>query len=313
MTRIALVTGASSGFGRMIATDLARAGHTVYASMRATRGRNAATVAELASLARWEAIDLRAIELDVQDEASVLAAVEAITAEHGRIDVLVHNAGHMVWGPAEAFTVEQLAQQYDVNVLGTHRVNRAALPHLRAAGDGLLVWVSSSSVAGGVPPLLGPYFAAKAGMDALAVCMAKELAPFGIESAIVVPGAFTKGTNHFAHAGEPADAEAATAYASAYPDGFYDRMRDALAATIPDDADPQAVAAAVTRIVAMPRGTRPLRTMVDPASDGSAVSFAVIDRVREQFLDRIGFSDLLRPRYEARPGMVSIAKSDEVV
>lgn len=313
MTMIALVTGASSGFGRMIATDLARAGHTAYASMRATQGRNAATVSEITSLGKWESIDLRTIELDVQDEASVRAAVEAIVAEHGRIDVLVHNAGHMVWGPAEAFTVEQLAQQYDVNVLGTHRVNRAALPHLRTAGDGLLVWVSSSSVAGGVPPLLGPYFAAKAGMDALAVCTAKELAPFGIESAIVVPGAFTKGTNHFAHAGEPADAGVAAAYASAYPEGFCDRMRDALAATIPDDADPEVVAAAVTRIVAMPKGTRPLRTMVDPASDGSAVSFAVIDRVREQFLDRIGFPGLLRPRCEARPGTVSIGKADEVV
>lgn len=93
----------------MIATDLARAGHTAYASMRATTDRNAGAVADIAPLAASESIDLRAIDLDVQDEASVVAAVEAIVAQHGSIDLLVHNAGHMVWGSIEAFSVEQLA------------------------------------------------------------------------------------------------------------------------------------------------------------------------------------------------------------
>jgi NAD(P)-dependent dehydrogenase (short-subunit alcohol dehydrogenase family) len=70
---------------------------------------------------------------------------------------------------------------------------------MRAAKQGLLVWVSSSSSAGGTPPYLAPYFAAKAAMDALAVQYARELSRWGIETTIVVPGAFTKGTNHFAH------------------------------------------------------------------------------------------------------------------
>src|SRR6476659_10604515 len=87
----------------------------------------------------------------------------------------MHNAGHMSFGPAEAFTPEQLAELYDVNVLSTQRVNRAALPQLRKQGRGLLVWVSSSSSAGGTPPYLAPYFAAKAGMDAMAVVYAREL------------------------------------------------------------------------------------------------------------------------------------------
>ena len=297
MTKVVLVTGASSGFGRMMATDLARAGHIVYASMRDIVGKNAHTAADIAMLADRESIDLRAIELDVQDEASIAAAVDTIITAQGRIDVCVQNAGHMVLGPTEAFTPEQLAQQYDVNVVGAHRVCRAVLPHMRKARDGLLVWTSSSSVAGGVPPLLGPYFAAKSGMDALAVCYAKEIAPFGVETAIVVPGAFTTGTNHFAHAGEPADPVVAAAYNEGYPAGFLDRMNDALAATVPDDADPDAVGRAVVEIVAMDKGKRPLRTMIDPASDGSAVSFAVIDRVREQFLDRIGSPELLHPAH----------------
>ncbi len=296
MKRIALVTGASSGFGRMIANALAGAGHTAYASMRSLSGGDAHRVEEVAAHARDHGVDLRTVELDVRSDRSAAAAVDRIVAEHGRLDVLVHNAGHMAYGPSEAFTPEQLAELYDINVLGCQRVNRAALPPMRRAGRGLLVWIGSSSVAGGVPPLLGPYFAAKAAMDALAVAYARELAPFGIESAIVVPGAFTTGTNHFAHAGEPADEACAADYARGWPDKFADRVREALAATVPDDADPADVARVVAAIVDAPHGRRPFRIVVDPADDGAAVSYAVIDRVREQFLDRIGLADLRHPR-----------------
>lgn len=293
MSDIVLVTGASSGFGRMIAIALAAEGHTVYASMRDVGGRNAENARALADHAKAQAVDLRSIELDVQSDASAEAAVKQIIAEHGRLDVLVHNAGHMVYGPTEAFLPEQLAALYDVNVLGTQRVNRAALPQMRAARRGLLIWIGSSSVTGGIPPLLAPYFAAKAGMDALAVSYARELAPLGIETSIVVPGAFTRGTNHFAHAGAPADRARAEQYETSLPPGFSDRMLAALAKTVPHDADPELVADAVARIVAMPFGRRPFRIVIDPASDGAAVSNAVIDRIREQFLQRIGFADLL--------------------
>ena len=299
MKQVVLVTGASSGFGRMIADAIAGAGHTAYASMRGLSSDNAHQVQEVAAYAADHGVDLRTVELDVQSDASVSTAVETIIAAHGRLDVLVHNAGHMVTGPSEAFTPEQLAQLYDVNVLGCQRVNRAVLPHMRGAGRGLLVWIGSSSVAGGVPPLLGPYFAAKAGMDALAVTYARELAPLGIETSIVVPGAFTTGTNHFASAGAPADTTCAEAYARRWPDRFAERMRDALAGTVPDDADPQEVARAVRRIVDAPFGLRPFRVVVDPASDGASVSYAVIDRVRTEFLHRIGFADLLHPTPKA--------------
>ena len=295
MGQIILVTGASSGFGRMIATDLASAGHTAYASMRGTAKRNAKTVADIAATATERDIDLRTIELDVQDDASIGAAVADIMRKHGRIDVIVHNAGHMVYGPLEAFTPEQLAELYDINVLGTQRVNRAVLPHMRAAKAGLLVWTSSTSVMGGIPPLLGPYFAAKAGMDQIAVCYARELAPLGIETAILVPGAYTKGTNHFPNAGKPEDEARAKAYEDAWPADFAKRMQDALAATDPEDSDPGEIGRAVVSIVDLPAGKRPFRTVIDPADDGSAVSFPVVDRVRAQFLHRIGFPDLLHP------------------
>src|SRR6201996_2265900 len=205
MNKTIIVTGASSGFGLMAAQSLATAGHTVFAGMRAITGRNAAQVEAVRAFAADNKADLRAIELDVVSQSSVSDAIDSVIRTRGHIDVIVHNAGHMVFGPSEAFTPEQLAELYDVNVLSTQRVNRAALPQLRKQKQGLLVWVSSSSSAGGTPPYLAPYFAAKAGMDAMAVVYARELARWGIETSIIVPGAFTGGTNHFTHSGRPAD------------------------------------------------------------------------------------------------------------
>ncbi len=211
MKYVIVITGASSGIGQLTAHALAKAGHTVYATMRDTAGHNKPQVEAAAKFSADHKVDLRTIELDVLNQRSVDTAIQKIIADNGRIDVLIHNAGHMVFGPAEAFLPEQLAELYDVNVLSTHRVNRAALPQLRKQKQGLVIWVSSSSAAGGTPPYLAPYFAAKAGMDAMAVVMSRELTLWGIETSIIVPGAFTGGTNHFAHSGRPADKERAAA------------------------------------------------------------------------------------------------------
>ena len=293
--QVILITGASSGFGRMTAEALALAGHTVYASMRDIAGHNAANAGEMAATSARDGVELRPIELDVQSEASAGAAVETVIGEAGRIDVMVHNAGHMVFGPAEAFTPEQLAEQYDTNVLGTQRVNRAVLPHMRAAKQGLLVWVSSSSSAGGTPPYLAPYFAAKAAMDSLAVQYARELSRWGIETSIIVPGAFTKGTNHFAHAGRPADQARAAEYEAGPFKGFEAQLQQAFADIVPDDADPARVADAIVEVVAAPFGKRPFRVHYDPSQDGADVGFAVLDRLRKEMLRRIGLADLLSP------------------
>jgi NAD(P)-dependent dehydrogenase (short-subunit alcohol dehydrogenase family) len=172
--------------------------------------------------------------------------------------VVIHNAGHMVLGPTEAFTPEQIAAVYDTNVLSTQRVNRAVLRAMRAQR-------------GGTPPYLGPYFAAKAAEDALAVSYAAELTRFGIETTIVVPGSFTSGTNHFANAGTPADEYIATAY----------------------EGDPFEVARQIVKVVDTPKGSRPFRVYVDPADDGAEAVFRVGDRVRRWFYQRIGLADLL--------------------
>jgi NAD(P)-dependent dehydrogenase (short-subunit alcohol dehydrogenase family) len=295
MNQVIVITGASSGFGALTARALARAGHIVYASMRETGGRNAPRVAEAARYAAEHKVDLRTVELDVGDQASVDAGITRIIAEAGRLDVVIHNAGHMSFGPAEAFTPEQFAQLYDVNVLSTQRVNRAALPQLRKQGKGLVLWVSSSSARGGTPPYLSPYFAAKAAMDSLAVSYASELSRWGIETSIMVPGAFTKGTNHFAHSGKPADEARAAEYDEGPYAGVTAQALEGLASLEPTDADAGAVAEAIVEIVGMEHGTRPFRTHVDPSEDGCEIVNGVADRVRAELFRRIGLEDLLRP------------------
>lgn len=289
---VVVITGASSGFGALTARVLADAGHTVYAGMRQTTGRNAPQVQAAADYAHEHKVDLRSIELDVNSQDSVDTAIARIEAEHGRIDVLIHNAGHMVTGPAEAFTPDQLAELYNVNVLSTQRVNRAALPGMRRRGQGLVVWVSSTSVKGGTPPYLAPYFAAKAGMDSLAVSYAGELARWGVETSIVVPGSFTSGTNHFAHSGRPDDTTVEAEYETRYA-GLMDQVAAKLAALAPEGASASLVSDEIARIVALPAGERPFRVHIDPADDGSEEVSEVADRIRREFLTRIDLADLL--------------------
>jgi NAD(P)-dependent dehydrogenase (short-subunit alcohol dehydrogenase family) len=296
MRKVIIVTGASSGFGALAARELAKAGHTVYASMRETKGRNAPQVVEVQKFARDNSVDLRTVELDVASDTSVAAGIETVLSEHSRLDVVVHNAGHMVFGPAEAFTPEQFANLYDINVLSTQRVNRAALPYMRKQGAGLLVWVSSTSTRGGTPPFLAPYFAAKAAMDSLAVSYASELARWGIETSIIVPGAFTKGTNHFLHAGAPRDQERLVEYDNGPYAGVAEQALKELAGLEPPDADVGQVASAIVRVVDTPFGKRPFRVHIDPSQDGAEVVAAVADRVRREMFRTIGLADLLSPR-----------------
>jgi NAD(P)-dependent dehydrogenase (short-subunit alcohol dehydrogenase family) len=290
-----LITGTSSGMGERMAYALAQRGHHVFASMRGIAGKNAARADAARHFAAAESVDLRPLEMDVLDEASVAAAVSDVVRERGGIDVLIHNAGHMVTGPAEAFTTEQCAAMYDVNVLGTQRLNRAALPVMRAAGRGLVVWIGSTSTRGGTPPYLAPYFAAKAAMEAFAVSYAAELAPWGIETSIVVPGIYVSGTNHFAHAERPADEAVLRDYAGGPTRDIPERIRAGQQGVVPVDADVGEVARAVVRVVEAPFGERPFRVTVDPVDGGSDVVSMVADRVRSEMFRRIGMGDLLKP------------------
>jgi len=294
MKSIILVTGASTGIGRLSAQALAEAGHVVYATMRDVAGRNRARADEVRALAAQKDIALYPLELDVLSQESADAAANTIISEQGRIDVVMHNAGHLVVGPSEAFTPDEMVKVFDTNVFGAQRVNRAALPHMRHLESGLVLWISSTTTKGGFPPFMGPYGAAKAAMDSLAVSMSYELARFGIETSIVVPGAFTKGTAHFPSAGKPADQ--ARAYAYARYDSIMDQIAERLGALTPEHADPQAVADEVVRIVGLGKGLRPMRSVIDFVGDGAAEVLEVSERVRIEFAHRIGISDLLQAK-----------------
>src|ERR1700757_3595656 len=295
MKKVIVITGASSGFGELTAHELAKAGHIVYASMRETTGRNAPQVETAKKFAAENKVDLRTIELDVASQESVDSAIQRIVSENGRFDVVIHNAGHMVFGPAEAFTPEQLAELYDINVLSTQRLNRAALPVLRQQGKGLVLWVGSTSTRGGTPPYLAPYFAAKAGMDALAVSYAGELARWNIETTIIVPGAFTSGTNHFAHAGSPEDKARSKEYESGPTANLAEAIMKGFELTAAPHADALDVAKAIVKVVDMPFGTRPFRVHIDPANDGAEIVNGVADRARAELLRNMRLADLLRP------------------
>jgi len=292
--QIILLPGAGSGIGKLSARSLAEAGHVVYASMRDIAGRNAPRAAELRALAAARGLELHPLELDVLSQDSADAAAATIVREQGQLDVVMQNAGHLVVGPTEAFTPEEIVKVFDTNVLGAQRVNRAVLPYLRRQESGLMLWISSTTTRGGFPPFMGPYGAAKAAMDSLAVTLAYEIARFGIETSIVVPGAFTRGTDHFPSAGKPADAATAAAYGRY--DGLMDRIGAKLSALTPEHADPQAVADEIVRIVGLPAGQRPMRPVIDFVNDGAAEVFEVSERLRIEFAHRIGMADLLEAK-----------------
>jgi NAD(P)-dependent dehydrogenase (short-subunit alcohol dehydrogenase family) len=293
MKNIVVVTGASSGFGALTSRALPRAGHTIYASVLETTGRNEPQVKEVEEYAIEHHVDLRAIELDVSSQESIDVALKTIISENGRLDLVIHNAGHTGFGGTEAFTPEQLAQLNDTILLGTQRVHRAALTHFRKQRKGLVDWLSSSNTHAGTPPYLAPYFAAKAAMDSLAVNCASQLARWGIETSNLVPGAFTSGTNHFKNAGFPNDNERATEYDPTAHKGLADQIQMGLAPCMPPDADVGAVTDTILKVVDMPFGKRTFRVHIDPAQDGCEVVNAVADRIRAEFLSRIGLGDLL--------------------
>lgn len=292
MSSVVLVTGAATGIGNLTARALAAAGHTVYASMRGVAGRNAGHANELLELGRRDGQDLRVVELDVQSEASAEAAVATILHEAGRLDTVVHNAGHLYVGYVEAFTPEDIQRLIDVNTIGIQRVNRAVLPHMRERRSGTLVYVgSTTSVV--VPPFLGPYVASKVAADALAQTTAYEVSQFGIETAIVMPGPFTQGTEHFPNASRAGDEERSRAYAELDP--LVERNEAATSSLFGPgvDADPTAVAEEIVRILALPAGTRPFRSVVDFSNAGVEEVNEVLRWAQERFLTRLGFGRLL--------------------
>src|SRR6266571_6649901 len=184
-----LVTGGNSGFGRLIVETLARQGAHVFAGMRDPGGKNAQAAAELRTLAEQEHLALDIVSLDVTDDTSVQQAIDSIVQKSGRLDVVVNNAGVSYTGPLETFSIAQVQQQFETNVFGVWRVNHAALPYMRAQKSGLLLQIGS--VVGRIAfPFVGLYGAPKFALEGLTESYRYELAPFGIDAAIIEAGTY---------------------------------------------------------------------------------------------------------------------------
>lgn len=288
-----LITGAATGIGNLTARALAHAGHRVYATMRDPETRNAAHAAELRDLAAAERLDLHVLELDVASQASTDRAVADVIDDAGTLDVVIHNAGHLVTGYVEAFTAEEIAHLIDVNTLGVQRLNRAALPHLRGRGHGTLLYVGST-IPVTTPPFLGPYVVSKAAMDSLALVTSYEVAPLGIETVIVMPGAFTQGTDHFPKAGRPADATDVTAgYRALAPLAARNEAATEGLFAPGTRADPALVAEEIVRILTLPFGRRPFRAVVDLTRSQVEQANAAVLQARTDFVRRMGFEQVL--------------------
>jgi NAD(P)-dependent dehydrogenase (short-subunit alcohol dehydrogenase family) len=258
--KVSVVTGASSGFGRLLAEKLARSGYVVHATMRDVLGRNRPTATALAQLAAREHLPLYVEEMDVTSDEQVARTIDGIVRDEGQIDVLVNNAGLLCGGVTEAFTPEEFRAQLDVNVLGAFRTTRAVLPAMRRQQSGLLVHVSAFTGRLAVP-FFAVHCASKWALDALGESLRYELAPFGIDSVIVEPGPFN--TRLFEQARRPADQARCAEYGptAAISSTLFTAF-DQLFATDRQGTDPQLVVDAICTLIHTPAGQRPLRTVI---------------------------------------------------
>jgi NAD(P)-dependent dehydrogenase (short-subunit alcohol dehydrogenase family) len=280
--QVVLITGSSTGFGRLFAETVARKGHTVFATMRDPGGRNAKNASEIRTLAEKHALPIYVLELDVTDDASVERAVDAAIAKAGRIDVAINNAGYFVSGLAEAVTTEQAQRLLDANFFGPVRVNRAVLPHMRRQRSGVLMHISSG--AGRVVlPSMGLYCASKFALEALAEAYNYELAAQGIESVIVEPGQYE--TPIFGNTVTAADEARTNTYGAVKQ--FPDKINAALSSTA---GNAQEVADTVLRIIETPAGDRQLRYFVSPQNFGVDEINALSKQVQANVLEAFGLA-----------------------
>ncbi len=280
--QVVLITGSSTGFGRLFADTLARKGHTVFATMRDLGGRNAKNTSEIRALAEKESLPIHVLEMDVTNDASVERAVDAAIAKSGHIDVAINNAGYYLTGLEEAVTTEQAQRLMDTNFLGPVRVNRAVLPHMRRQRSGVLMHVSSGA-GRVVVPAAGFYCASKFALEALAEAYSYELAGQGIESVILEPGQYE--TPVFGNTVTAADEVRSNAYGAAKE--IPAKINAALSSTA---GNPQDVADVVLRIIETPAGEKQLRYFVGPQDFGVNEINAVSKRVQTSVLEAFGLA-----------------------
>ncbi|MEM6965506.1 MAG: SDR family oxidoreductase [Bacteroidota bacterium] len=287
MSQKILITGASGGFGKLTAKTLLQQGHHVAASMRNAEGRNKEHADEL------RAAGATIVEIDVTNTDSVNNGVQQAIDALGGLDVVVNNAGVGVLGLQEQFTPEDWQRLFDINVFGVQRVNRAALPHLRGQGSGLLVQISSL-LGRMTMPFYGPYNASKWAVEALAENYRTELSGFGVDSVIVEPGGYP--TSFFDSLIKPSDHSQDESYGEMThaPKAMFDNFEGALASN--PAQNPQDVADAIAKVIGTPAGERPFRTVVDKMGMGAPIEpyNESLRQLTEGVYGAFGMGDMLK-------------------
>ncbi len=254
-----LITGCSSGFGRLGAEHYARLGAKVFATMRNLPRPEAA---ELEALAKSDKLDITVLEIDITNDAQVKSGVAAaLKATGGKLDVLINNAGMSIAGPIEAQDMDATQLIFDTNVYGAHRMARAVLPSMRANKSGYIFNVSSQ-LGRVIIPGFGQYSPTKFALEAMSEQMAYEVAPHGIEVTIIQPGGYP--TRIWYNQNAPSAALKARLpedIINAYP-AFTAGMGKREAGG--GKSDPMDIPRAIAGAIAKPKGTRPLRIAVHP-------------------------------------------------
>lgn len=252
-----LITGTNSGFGWLTAISVAGLGHKVYATMRDTQGKNADSAKALAQIE-----NVTVLEVSLTDETSVKNAIDTIIAKEGTIDVLVNNAGAAIFGVAESSTTEDVQRLFDINVFAPWRLMKHVLPFMRKQSDGLIINVSSGWGRFS-PPFSAVYGATKFALEGLSEGLHYEVRPLGVDVAIIQPGAFPTEISQKIQVGS--DSSVVEAYKTI--DDVSHKMFAAIGQIFETkNPNPQEVADAVINLMNLPKGQRPLRTVVDPAT-----------------------------------------------
>jgi len=254
-----LITGSSSGFGRLGAEHYARLGAKVFATMRNLPRPEAA---ELEALAKSDKLDITVLEIDITDDAQVKSGVDAaLKATGGKLDVLINNAGMSIAGPIEAQDMAATQLIFDTNVYGAQRMARAVLPSMRANKAGYIFNVTSQ-LGRVIIPGFGQYSPTKFALEAMSEQMAYEVAPFNIDVTIIQPGGYPTKIWYNQNAPSAAlKARLSEDIISAYP-GFTAGMGKREAGG--GESDPMDIPRAIASAIAKPQGSRPLRIALHP-------------------------------------------------
>ena len=284
-----LITGCSSGFGRLGAEHYARLGAKVFATMRNIPRPEAE---ELRQLASDDDLDITVLALDVLEEEMTYGAVaEAERLNGGPLDVLVNNAGIGISSPVEVQDMEATRLAFDTNVFGYHRLARAVLPGMRARQQGHIFNISSQ-LGRVIIPYGGHYSATKFAVEAMGEQLAYELVPHGIGVTIIEPGGYPTEVwiNRNRYSGNLKE-RAADIHLDGYPQ-VVARMGEEDGSG--RSADPMDVPRAMARVLGMPNGTRPLRVPVSGGSIPQTAINEVTAQTQVGWLGESGYGPLIK-------------------